>query len=274
VWQTDGQTDRQTELRSQRPCNAERPTVKIGSYCSVFSSSWVSDDDPLTHFYLCVVCFGAARCMGCCPNTRNSSANAAPCCMGVAAGATHRLRRRSDATQLSMHTSGERHEVISSDNFYRPNQILKKTLFRIVSQQRCRDLRLMVIIILTISERRPTCIIKTPYYQVSPVIIIMLSYHCKLWASLTGITAFTAIWGVAFLHVLWMFVNNNLWVIASAVWTQFTTSSRRVRSHRRRDSTRQLRRVGGMYRAYAYFVCLSVDATVRAATRVRTVQTT
>jgi len=26
---TDGQTDRQTELLSQRPCNAERRTVKI-----------------------------------------------------------------------------------------------------------------------------------------------------------------------------------------------------------------------------------------------------
>jgi len=26
---TDGQTDRRTELRSQRPCNAERRTVKI-----------------------------------------------------------------------------------------------------------------------------------------------------------------------------------------------------------------------------------------------------
>ena len=26
---TDGQTDRRTELRSQRPCNADRRTVKI-----------------------------------------------------------------------------------------------------------------------------------------------------------------------------------------------------------------------------------------------------
>jgi len=29
---TDGQTDGRTELRSQRPCNAERRTVKIGPH--------------------------------------------------------------------------------------------------------------------------------------------------------------------------------------------------------------------------------------------------
>jgi len=33
---TDGQTDGRTELRSQRPCNAERRTVKKGEVCLTY----------------------------------------------------------------------------------------------------------------------------------------------------------------------------------------------------------------------------------------------